>query len=163
MFLNAKKYLRLKKLHLNTFFLIENVFFDWSNLFCVWTMLWVGHLCLNYSIPKKLLQSKKKILKKKKNIFNKRKNCLNAKKKKIIWSVFFLIELSFFLNEVKKVLKSFFFLNHFDTNVPQWAGASPLVRHVWVTSVYTNDVFLTSKSWSPLASEPGSSGGVVGK
>ena len=38
-----------------TLFFIGNVFFDWSNIFCVWPILWVGHLCLNYSIPKKLL------------------------------------------------------------------------------------------------------------
>ena len=138
MFLNAKKYLRLKKLHLNTFFLIENVFFDWSNLFCVWTMLWVGHLCLNYSIPKKLLQSKKHFQSKKKNSLNakkkktfdifvliikpkkncfkkkkkfsiKKKNCLNAKKKKSFEVFFFWLNFLFFWMKWKKFWSRFFF------------------------------------------------------
>ena len=156
MFLNAKKYLRLKKLHLNTFFLIENVFFDWSNLFCVWTMLWVGHLCLNYSIPKKLLQSKKKHFQSKKKLFK-------CKKKKNHLKCFFLLNFLFFWMKWKKFWSRFFFKSFWHKRTAVGAGASPLVRHAWVTSVYTNDVFLTSKSWSPLASEPGSSGGVVGK
>ena len=106
------------------FFLIENVFFDWSNLFCVWTMLWVGHLCLNYSIPKKLLQSKKNIFNKKKNNFNQRKNCLNAKKKKS-FEVFFFYWTFFFFEWSEKSFEVVFFLNHFDTNVPQWGRVLP--------------------------------------
>ena len=102
MFLNAKKYLRLKKLHLNTFFLIENVFFDWSNLFCVWTMLWVGHLCLNYSIPKKL-QKKKKHFKKKKKTFKKKK------KKNHLKCFFFWLNFLFFWMKWKKFWSRFFF------------------------------------------------------
>ncbi len=79
--------------------MIENVFFDRSEgflfeatflievmLFCVWAILWVGHLCLYYSIKKEVASNKKKYfqlkksLQSKKNFFNHRKKFLNAKK-----------------------------------------------------------------------------------
>ena len=150
--LNAKKKLRPKKLHLNTFFLwlkmfflIENIFFDWSNLFCVWAILWVGHLCLYYSIKKKI-QSKKISLQ---MIFFKVQFYFCIRTLFFFdWLFFFLIEHLFFLIEIfffvwsaKSFEVFFFWLNHFDTNIPQWADASPLVGHVWVTRLSTPMTF----------------------
>ena len=140
-----------KKLHLNTFFLwlkmfflIENVFFDWSNLFCVWAILWVGHLCLYYSIKKKI-QSKQISLQMiflKFNFTFAFKHYFSLIEFFFFWlNTFFFIKIFFFVWSAKSFEVFFFWLNHFDTNIPQWADASPLVGHVWVTRLSTNDVW----------------------
>ena len=127
--LNAKKYLRSKKLHLNTvflwlkrpflievsYYLIENSVFDWSHIFCIWAILWVGYLCLYYSIPKNTTSIKKYIFNQKKLQFNNRKKksikekqCLNAKA--YLRQMKLRLNTFFFWLKCKKFWSLFFFL-----------------------------------------------------
>ena len=150
-----KKNLRPKKLHLNTFFLwlkmfflIENVFFDWSNLFCVWAILWVGHLCLYYSIKKKKLNQKTKSLQ---IIFFKVRFyfCIRTLfffDLIIIFLIehfFFLIEFFFFVWSAKSFEVFFFLIESFWHKYPAVGGCFPIGRTCLSDkTVYTNDVWV---------------------